>query len=131
LSAPLWAASCFGHSCGRVNRHQAAFAKWNGHEVGTEGDSFFAVFARAGDAVAAAAEAQRALVLAGAAERRRRTVGIPLPAVGRAQMDVMLARARETLPEADVTGAFARGQRLDDEALIAWLRTERVLPSVQ
>ena len=40
---------------------RAAFAKWNGHEVGTEGDSFFAVFARAGDAVAAAAEAQRAL----------------------------------------------------------------------
>jgi class 3 adenylate cyclase len=40
---------------------RAAFAQWNGHEVGTEGDSFFAVFARAGDAVAAAAEAQRAL----------------------------------------------------------------------
>ena len=58
-------------------------------------------------------------------------MGIPLPAVGRAQMDVMLARAREALPEADVTAAFARGQRLDDEALIAWLRTERVLPSVQ
>ena len=72
---------------------------------------------------------QRALVLAGAAERRRRTVGIPLPAVGRAQMDGLLARARQALPEADATAAFAHGQRLDDEALIAWLRTERVLPS--
>jgi hypothetical protein len=58
-------------------------------------------------------------------------VGIPLPAVGRAQMDAILARARELLPEADVTAAFAHGQRLDDQALIAWLRTERVLPAVQ
>ena len=56
-------------------------------------------------------------------------MGIPLPAVGRTQMDGMLARAREALPEADATAAFAHGQRLDDEALIAWLRTERVLPS--
>jgi class 3 adenylate cyclase len=40
---------------------RAVFAKWNGHEVGTEGDSFFVVFPRAGDAVAAAAAAQRAL----------------------------------------------------------------------
>jgi class 3 adenylate cyclase len=38
-----------------------AFAKWNGHEVDTQGDSFFVVFTRADDAVAAAAEAQRAL----------------------------------------------------------------------
>jgi len=38
-----------------------AFAKWSGHEVDTQGDSFFLVFARATDAVSAAIEAQRAL----------------------------------------------------------------------
>ena len=38
-----------------------AFWQWNGHEVGTEGDSFFAAFSRAGDALGAAATAQRAL----------------------------------------------------------------------
>jgi hypothetical protein len=30
-----------------------------------------------------------------------------------------------------VTAAFVQGQRLDDQALIAWLRTEHVLPAVQ
>lgn len=40
---------------------RAAFAAHGGHEVGTEGDSFFVVFQRAKDAVAAAADAQRAL----------------------------------------------------------------------
>ena len=44
-------------------------------------------------------------------------------------MDSLLARARQALPEADATDAFAHGERLDDEALIAWLKTERVLPS--
>jgi class 3 adenylate cyclase len=38
-----------------------AFAKWNGHEIDTQGDSFFVVFARADEALAAAAEAQRGL----------------------------------------------------------------------
>jgi class 3 adenylate cyclase len=41
---------------------RAAFAQFDGHEVGTEGDSFFVAFARASDAVAAAAQGQRALV---------------------------------------------------------------------
>ena len=69
-----------------------------------------------------------ALVLAGAA-------GAPAPHRGdsaarrRPGADGRPARAREALPEADVTAAFAHGQRLDDGALIAWLRTERVLPS--
>jgi AAA ATPase domain len=40
---------------------RAAFAQFDGREVGTEGDSFFVVFARASDAVAAAAHGQRAL----------------------------------------------------------------------
>ena len=40
---------------------RAAFAQFDGHEVGTEGDSFFVAFARASDAVAAA-QGQRALV---------------------------------------------------------------------
>ncbi len=38
-----------------------AFAKWGGYEVSTHGDSFFAVFSRATDAVSAAVEAQQAL----------------------------------------------------------------------
>jgi predicted ATPase/class 3 adenylate cyclase/DNA-binding XRE family transcriptional regulator len=38
-----------------------AFARWGGYEVSTHGDSFFAVFSRATDAVSAAVEAQQAL----------------------------------------------------------------------
>jgi len=38
-----------------------AFARHDGVEVGTEGDSFFVAFARASDALAAASEAQRGL----------------------------------------------------------------------
>jgi class 3 adenylate cyclase len=40
---------------------RAAFAQFDGREVGVEGDSFFVAFARASDAVAAAAQGQRAL----------------------------------------------------------------------
>jgi predicted ATPase/class 3 adenylate cyclase len=40
---------------------RAAVSGWRGHEMGTEGDSFFVVFASAADAVACAAAAQRAL----------------------------------------------------------------------
>lgn len=40
---------------------RAAFAANDGHEMGTEGDSFFVVFARAQQAVAAAVEGQRRL----------------------------------------------------------------------
>lgn len=38
-----------------------AFQQWSGHEVYTQGDAFFAVFARATDAVEAAVAAQRSL----------------------------------------------------------------------
>ncbi len=38
-----------------------AFARFNGHEVDTQGDAFFVAFPRATQAVAAAVEAQRAL----------------------------------------------------------------------
>ncbi len=38
-----------------------AWSRWGGVEMGTEGDSFFVVFARAADAVAAALQAQREL----------------------------------------------------------------------
>ncbi len=38
-----------------------AFQQWSGHEVDTQGDAFFAVFARATDAVEAAVAAQRAM----------------------------------------------------------------------
>src|SRR5215472_15016066 len=37
------------------------FQQWNGHEVDTQGDSFFVVFARTTDAVSAAVDMQRAL----------------------------------------------------------------------
>jgi class 3 adenylate cyclase len=40
---------------------RAAFQQWNGHEVDTQGDSFFVAFARATDAVSAAVDMQRAL----------------------------------------------------------------------
>src|SRR5262249_20541240 len=40
---------------------RAAFARYGGEEMGTEGDAFFVVFRRASDAVSAAAESQRAL----------------------------------------------------------------------
>jgi predicted ATPase/class 3 adenylate cyclase/DNA-binding XRE family transcriptional regulator len=48
-----------------LERHQHllrdTFANWNGHEVSAHGDSFFAVFARATDAISAAVEAQYVL----------------------------------------------------------------------
>jgi YVTN family beta-propeller protein len=44
---------------------RAAFSAHGGHEVDTQGDSFFYVFPRAGGAVAAAVEAQRALAAHG------------------------------------------------------------------
>ncbi len=40
---------------------RAAVQQWGGHEVDTQGDGFFAVFARASDAVSAAGAAQRAI----------------------------------------------------------------------
>ncbi len=40
---------------------RSAFAAHDGHEVDTQGDSFFVAFARASDALAAAVDAQRAL----------------------------------------------------------------------
>jgi predicted ATPase/class 3 adenylate cyclase len=50
---------------GLLGRHRellrAAFRAHGGHEVGVEGDGFFVVFATAHDAVAAAADGQRAL----------------------------------------------------------------------
>src|SRR3989440_6154928 len=45
--------------CRRLLR--ASFQEWNGHEVVTQGDAFFAAFARATDAVTASVEVQRAL----------------------------------------------------------------------
>lgn len=40
---------------------RAAISEWHGHEMGTEGDSFFVVFESAADAVACCVAAQRAL----------------------------------------------------------------------
>src|SRR4051794_30609589 len=48
---------------------RGAVAAHGGHEMGTEGDGFFVVFARADDAVRAAVAAQRGLTAGGAAGR--------------------------------------------------------------
>src|SRR5438552_16337026 len=40
---------------------RASFHQWHGHEVDTQGDSFFVAFARATDAVSAVVDVQRAL----------------------------------------------------------------------
>ena len=40
---------------------RTAFARWNGHEIDTQGDSFFVVFPRAIDALCCAVEAQKGL----------------------------------------------------------------------
>ncbi|WP_410968148.1 adenylate/guanylate cyclase domain-containing protein, partial [Salmonella sp. SAL04281] len=40
---------------------RAAFQRWNGNVVDTQGDAFFVAFARATDAVSGAVAAQRAL----------------------------------------------------------------------
>jgi len=40
---------------------RTAIAAWHGHEMGTEGDSFYVVFESAGDAIACCLDAQRAL----------------------------------------------------------------------
>src|SRR5260370_17879754 len=42
---------------------RAAFGRWNGNVVDTQGDAFFVAFARATDAVWAAVEIQRAITL--------------------------------------------------------------------
>ena len=42
---------------------RAAFQKWDGHEVDTQGDAFFVAFARATDAVSAAVDGLRALAI--------------------------------------------------------------------
>src|SRR5215471_10811533 len=42
---------------------RATFQEWNGHEVDTQGDAFFVVFARATDAVSAAVDGLRALAV--------------------------------------------------------------------
>lgn len=54
------------------------FDRHEGYEVDTEGDSFFVAFARAGDAVAAAAEAQTALSAVGVRVRIGLHTGAPL-----------------------------------------------------
>ena len=56
-----------------LSEHQkilrGAFAKHNGYEMGTEGDSFFVTFARAADAIAADVSAQKELAAHGLVAR--------------------------------------------------------------
>jgi predicted ATPase/class 3 adenylate cyclase len=68
---------------------RSAFAEHGGVEVDTQGDAFFVAFARATDAVAAAADAQRALVSTPMRVRMGIHTGEPLrTAEGYAGMDV-------------------------------------------
>ena len=57
---------------------RAAFAAHGGHEVDTQGDSFFVAFRRAKDAVAAAVDAQRDLAAHDLARRRQPQVRMGL-----------------------------------------------------
>ena len=59
-----------------------AFARHNGFEVGTEGDSFFVVFASAAEAVSAAAEAQAALERGPVRVRMGMHTGVPVISEG-------------------------------------------------
>ncbi len=84
-----------------------AFARHDGHEVDTQGDAFFFVFARASDAVLAAEEAQRALTEEGWPGRVRMGLHTGEPLLGRegyVGLDVHLA--------ARVCGAAHGGQIL-------------------
>ena len=79
---------------GILNRHRSilrsAFEERRGIEVGTEGDSFFAVFARAEDAVDAAIAAQRALAQEDwPADASVRCASACIPAVPRAMATTM------------------------------------------
>jgi predicted ATPase/class 3 adenylate cyclase len=63
---------------GHRGAQRAAWARWGGHELSTEGDSFFVVFAHARNAVLAAIDVQRELAerrFAGA-ERVRVRIGV-------------------------------------------------------
>ncbi len=55
---PGWATDSLPRSTLTAPCCAAAWARWNGHEIATEGDSFFVVFEVARDAVSAALEAQ-------------------------------------------------------------------------
>ena len=52
----------YGHALsGQRAVLRTAIAAWHGHEMGTEGDSFYVVFESAADAVACCVDAQRSL----------------------------------------------------------------------
>lgn len=54
-----------------------------------------------------------------------------LPGAGRAEMDSVLARAREALLGPEVAAALAHGQWLGGQELLAWLGAEHVLPPLE
>ena len=74
-------------------RLRAAFAAHNGDERGTEGDSFFVVFERAADAIAAAVDGQLALQ-DGAVRVRMGRLGRPSPIRSRGHRSIARKRMR-------------------------------------
>jgi class 3 adenylate cyclase len=136
---------------------RSAFAEHGGVEVDTQGDAFFVAFARATDAVAAAADAQRALVSTPIRVRMGIHTGEPLrTAEGYAGMDVhrgarlaaaghggqvLLSQTARELVEDDLSSEYAlidlgehglkdltRPQRISSSSPKAWIATSRRFP---
>jgi predicted ATPase/class 3 adenylate cyclase len=104
---------------------RAAFAEHGGREQGTEGDSFFVVFPAAGDALAAALAAQRAVAAepwpGGAAVRVRMGVHVGEAAlVGGSLVGLAINRA------ARIAGVAHGGQVLVSEAVRALVGADLV-----
>jgi DNA-binding NarL/FixJ family response regulator/class 3 adenylate cyclase len=82
-----------------------AFAAAGGREIDTQGDSFFVVFTRAGDAVRAAVEAQRALA------------AHPWPEGGEVRVRMGIHTGEPSVGEANYVGlGVHRGARIGDAA---------------
>jgi hypothetical protein len=108
---------------------RAAFAAWHGREMSTEGDSFFAVFESASDAVSCCVQAPGFAITAGndadVAEICRRLDGLPLA------IELAASRVRLLPPKALLTrlghgpdlGAAEAGRPLRQQTLrnvMAW-----------
>jgi Adenylate and Guanylate cyclase catalytic domain len=128
---------------------RAAISDWHGHEMGTEGDSFFVVFESAADAVACCVAAQRALAgyawpggaavrvrmglhsgeplraarLAGAAAAVRQFAGMPIADVDADLLEGFLAPARATMTPAEWDAEYGAGRALSQDQAAALLLT--------
>ncbi len=98
---------------------RAAFQRWNGNVVDTQGDAFFVTFARATDAARGAVAAQRALVShvwLGTAEYLREALGTPLQPVDRAAYERLVAATSAQLGGQAFAAAWAEGRTMTPRA---------------